>query len=124
MKFIWKGRWKGGEIIVEAGSLQELECALQELLAKGSPNELTERQRHPELPLVKGCAEALRVLMSTEWASEPRSMADIKKALEINGLYFSKGTLSGTLTALVKRGELHRVKENGRWTYIINKASR
>jgi hypothetical protein len=124
MKFIWKGRWKGGEIIVEAGSLVELECALQELLAKGVSDELTERQLPPELPLVKGCAEALRVLMSTEWALEPRSMADITKALEINGLYFSKGTLSGTLTALVKRGELRRIKENGRWKYIINKASK
>lgn len=119
MRIIWRGKWKKGEIIVEVETLQELENVLQELSTK-SALEVSMKwhdENIPNLPFVKGCTEAVRALIRTEWGMNPRSMNDIRKALESNGLYFSKGTLSGTLTMLVKRGELRRVKEDGRWKY-------
>jgi hypothetical protein len=119
MKFTWKGKWRNGEISIEAETFQELENALKTLSAseETQASEISDVSI-PEI-VAQGCSEATRMLMETEWGKRPRSMNEIKKALETNALYFSKGTLSGTLTAMVKKGELHRVKEDGRWKYYI-----
>lgn len=120
MKFTWKGKWRKGEVIIEAESIQELDNALKELASrgeiKGIPRE--DDQIPPEMPPVQGCSDAIRVLMKTDWGKQPRSMSEIKKALEANALHFSKGTLSGTLTTMTKRGDIRRVKKDGRWKYL------
>jgi len=120
MRFTWKGKWRNGEIIIEAETFQELDNALRALSSAGDIQEFPtiNNERAPAIPAVQGCSDAIRVLMGTGWGKQPRSMNDIKKALQANALHFSKGTLSGTLTAMTKRGELRRVKENGRWEYI------
>jgi hypothetical protein len=120
MKFTWKGKWKKGEIIIEAESLEELENALKTLSSEEEMREFSEAYNVsiPKITTVENCAGAIRALMRTDWGQKPRSMIEIKKALEANALYFSKGTLSGTLTAMVKRGEFRRMKEEGRWKYL------
>lgn len=120
MKFTWKGKWRKGEIIIEAQTFQELDSALKALSSAGDIQEFSNvnNEGAPVIPSVQGCSDALRILMGTDWGRKPRSMKEIKKALEANALYFSKGTLSGTLTAMTKRGDLQRVKENGRWKYL------
>ena len=120
MKFTWKGKWRKGEIVIEAETLQELDNALRALSSRGKIQGISEikSQSIPKISPSKGCANALRVLMETEWGKQPRSMKEIKGALEANALYFSKGTLSGTLTTMTKRGELQRVKEEGKWKYL------
>jgi hypothetical protein len=123
MKFIWKGRWRNGEIVIEAESLQELENALNSLLSKGEiqmDSPIIE-ERFPIIHGVAGCSEAIKLLMETEWGKKPRSMNEIKQALEANAFYFSKGTLSGTLTMMVKKGKLKRFKEDGHWKYLLEK---
>ena len=120
MKIIWKGRWKGGELTIEAESLKELIASLNELESLGNIEGIfTEADTEiPVIPAVTGCVDAIRELMQTNWATKPRTMNEIMKALEANGLYFSKGTLSGTLTSMARKGELQRVKINGRWKYF------
>lgn len=120
MKIIWKGRWKGGELTIEAESLKELIASLNELESLGNIEGIfTEADTEiPVIPAVTGCVDAIRELMQTNWATKPRTMNEIMKALEANGLYFSKGTLSGTLTSMARKGELRRVKINGRWKYF------
>lgn len=121
MKFTWRGKWRSGEIIIEAETLQELNEALGMLSSTGElqGSLLNDEQRIPQILSVQGCPDALRALMKTDWGKQPRSMKEIKKALDVNALYFSKGILSGTLTAMTKRGELRRIKEDGRWKYLI-----
>lgn len=121
MKYTWKGKWRNGEISIEAETFEELDKALTALSSAGEIQEIlsiNNRARVPEIPPVRGCADAIRALVETDWAKHPVSMSEIKTALEANALYFSKGTLSGTLTAMTKRGELRRVKENGKWKYF------
>jgi len=120
MKFTWKGKWRKGEIVIEAETLQELNTALKELASSGEMGQMLRENSNgfPEIPPVSGCADAIRVLMENEWGMQRRSMNDIREALEANALYFSKGTLSGTLTTLAKRGDLKRLKEAGRWVYF------
>jgi len=120
MKFTWKGRWRKGEIIIEAETFQELNAALKKLASAGKIEQMLREDSDgfPEIPPVSGCADAIRVLIESEWGKQRRSMSDIREALEANALYFSKGTLSGTLTTLAKRGDLKRLKEAGKWIYF------
>ena len=120
MRFTWKGKWRNGEVVIEAESIQELDNALKELASRGEMHGILGEndQIAPEMPPVQGCSDAIRVLMRTDWAKQPRSMSEIKKALEANALHFSKGTLSGTLTTMTKRGDIRRVRKDRRWKYL------
>jgi hypothetical protein len=118
MKFTWRGRWKEGELSVEATTLDELENALKELDTKQllkSPDEIV---CFPEIPSMLGCTDAVRTLMDNDWGKIPRTMTDIKSALESNQIFFSKEALSATLVTLTKKGDVRRVKEEGKWKYF------
>ena len=120
MKFTWKGKWRKGEIVIEAETFQELDDALRALASAGEIQGISEikNQSVPRIPSVQGCTDAIRALLETDWGKHPRSMNEIKRALEVSALYFSKGTLSGTLNLMTKRGMLQRVKRDGRWRYL------
>lgn len=119
LKFTWRGRWKEGEISVEAETLKELEAALAELEAASRlDSPANEKESYPEIPSILGCTDAVRALLEKDWGRKPRSMSEISKALEANQLYFSKGALSATLVTLTKKGDIHRVKEDKNWKYF------
>jgi len=119
MKFSWKGNWRKGEITIEAETFQELDDAIKSLLSKGEIEETSEVDRLPEIPPVQSCPDAIRAIMKTGWGKQLRSMNEIKRVLDANALYFSKGTLPGALTTMTKKGELQRVKEEGKWKYSL-----
>jgi hypothetical protein len=119
LKYTWKGRWRDGEITVEADNFRELEAALEELsnvrkVGTGSNAKVS----YPQIPSILGCTDAVRALIESDWGKKPRPMSEIKHALEDNQLYFSKGALSATLVTLSKKGDIHRVKEEGKWKYF------
>jgi hypothetical protein len=120
MKFIWKGRWKEGEIVIEAQTVEELEDALRELEPFDETKETAseDNQGLPKLPSMLGCTDAVRALMKANWGKQPRTMNEIKKALEANELYFSKEALAATLVTLSKKGDIRRAREGGKWRYF------
>lgn len=122
MRFKWKGNWRKGEIIIEAETLEELNDVLDRLFLLGEVQETSQIKKEafpfPEVPPGLGCSDAIGTLLQTNWGKQPRSMAEIKEALEANALYFSKGTLSGTLTLMTKGGRLRRFKKDGHWVYV------
>lgn len=121
MRFTWKGSWRKGEIVIEAETLEELNSILDKLFSLSEVQETLriKGKGFPKLPSRLGCSDAIRTLLQTEWGKEPRSMAEIKEAFESNALYFSKGTLSGTLTLMTKGGHLRRFKKAGKWVYTM-----
>ncbi len=120
MKLVWRGRWKGGEVSIEAETLEELNSLLAKLfLSTGSTDAQTTDRPFPLVPAGLGCSEAVLTLLGSEWGTQEKSMAEIRKALEANGLFFSKGTLSGTLAFLNKKGDINRTKKAGNWVYRI-----
>jgi hypothetical protein len=121
MRFTWRGNWKKGEIIIEAETLEELDAVLNKVSSLSKIEDPIEMksEEFPKIPDGLGCSEAIRELLQTDWGRQPRSMNEITEALETNALYFSKGTLSGTLTMMTKGGHLRRFKKAGRWTYVI-----
>jgi hypothetical protein len=120
LKFTWRGRWKDGEISLEATTIEELESALKKLDTRHKmPDQSKEDGANvPEIPSMLGCTDAVRTLMEKDWGKTPRTMTDIKSALETNQLFFSKGALSATLVTLTKKSDIRRVKEEGKWKYF------
>ena len=116
MKFIWKGSWRNGELLIEAQTLGELNEILDELFGSNSQN--LPQTIIPVLPSGLGCSDSIKKLLESECGKHPRLYAEIKNAFESNALYFSKGTLSGTLRFLEKRGDIKRFKKAGKWAYV------
>lgn len=123
MRFTWKGKWKNGEITIETETLEELNNTLDSLLSLGEVEGVTDKavtKEIPALPAGVGCTQAIRTLLQSEWGrQQPRSMKEIESVLQANALYFSSGTLSGTLNLLTKSGTLRRFKRDGRWVYVL-----
>lgn len=121
MKFTWKGKWKNGEISLEAESIEEISAVIEKLYTSSvsPPSNETSIRVFPLIPAGLGCSDAVLTVLGSEWGSQQRSMAEIRKALEANALFFSKGTLSGTLNFLAKKGEISRSKSAGAWVYFI-----
>jgi len=124
VKFTWKGKWKGGEISIEAETLEELNSILGSLfsLEKDQGTPAVDSADFPTLSGSTGCVDAIRSLMQTEWGRSPRAMIEINEVLKANGLHFTKGTLSGTLTLMTQRGNLRRFRKNGKWVYVSSQS--
>lgn len=57
-------------------------------------------------------------LVSSGFFAEPRELAAVNAALAEQGHLYPVTTLSPLLLRLVRRRELRRVKERGRWMYV------
>lgn len=78
-------------------------------------------KKFPNIPRTTQCGEAVVSLLHTEWGETPRTMGELREAMEANAIYFPKTTLSGVLVWLVKKGSLRRWKDKKRgYLYVIN----
>jgi len=118
LKLIWTGRWRKGELSIEAQSLEELTNALNKLETTGELDTASSDNGYPEISRMNGLTDAVRKLMGQDWGKQPRLMMEITKALKANEYHFSRGALSATLIALVKKGDIRRIKEEGKWKYF------
>lgn len=75
----------------------------------------------PKIGRTTQCGEAVQTLLSSEWGKTPRTIGEIREAMEANAIFFPKTTLSGVLVWLVKKGQLRRWKDKKRgYLYVIN----
>lgn len=128
MKVTWKGNWKKGEILVEAQSVDELIGVLKKLEDQELITPILTEPTEPstvEIPTISGSPSpsgAIRQVLSSPWGrAEPRTMTEIADVLKANAIYFSDGSLSGTLTYMTKKGDLRRpMKKGGKWAYVLS----
>lgn len=75
----------------------------------------------PKIPTTNQCSEAVISLLSTEWGRTPRTLSEIREAMEANAIFFPKTTLSGVLVWLVKKNKIRRWKDKRRgYVYTIH----
>ena len=72
----------------------------------------------PAIKASKSTTENVRALFVSPWGKLPRSLNDVQKALEVNGVPDSPENISPVLLNLVRGGELRRIKKGGKWTYF------
>lgn len=75
----------------------------------------------PKIPVTNQCSEAVISLLSTDWGKTPRTLSEIREAMEANAIFFPKTTLSGVLVWLVKKNKIRRWKDKRRgYVYTIH----
>jgi hypothetical protein len=78
---------------------------------------------YPKIGVTDKCSEAVISLLSKDWGKTPRSISELREAMEANAIFFPKTTLSGVLVWLVKKGRLRRFKDKKRgYLYITSKS--
>lgn len=77
----------------------------------------------PRISRTTQCGEAVVSLLSTDWGKNPRTISELREAMEANAVFFPKTTLSGVLVWLVKKGKIRRWKDKKRgYLYVLNEA--
>lgn len=75
----------------------------------------------PRIARTTQCGEAVVSLLSTEWGRTPRTISELREAMEANAIFFPKTTLSGVLVWLVKKGKIRRWKDKKRgYLYVLS----
>ncbi|MGI0014125.1 MAG: hypothetical protein ACREBU_11885 [Nitrososphaera sp.] len=67
----------------------------------------------PNMPLTK----CINDILDSRYGLRPRSLAEIRNALEANNYYFPATTISSLLIALWKRGKIRRWKSGGKFVH-------
>jgi hypothetical protein len=82
------------------------------------------KEDFPKIPTTSQCSEAVISLLSTEWGKTPRTLSEIREAMEANAIFFPKTTLSGVLVWLVKKNKIRRWKDKKRgYVYTIHEVA-
>ena len=77
--------------------------------------------KYPKIPRTNQCSEAVLSLLQTDWGKNPRTIGEIREAMEANVVFFPKTTLSGVLVWQTKKGDLRRWKDPKRgYLYVLN----
>ena len=75
----------------------------------------------PQIPRTTQCSEAVTALLADQWGKTPRTIAELREAMEANAVFFPKTTLSGVLVWMVKKGTVRRWKDKKRgYLYTMN----
>jgi len=85
------------------------------------PKVTSEKTEIPQIVEESSCRDTIRKLLSTKWGRIPRSFREIKQALEMNAIYYSKNTLLPALTRMTKKGELRRLKKGNVFAYVSSR---
>ena len=74
-------------------------------------------EQYPSIT-AQSCADAIVTLLSTEWGKKtPRTLAEIKLALESNALHYSGKVIGFTLTRLTRKQKVRRWKAEQGFIY-------
>lgn len=106
-----------GRLLAELDGLAEL---FKNALEKFSVGGLPQREREEEYPSIKpskSTTDNLQALFNTAWGQTPRSLAEVSKALEVNGVPDSPSNVTVYLKRLVAKGFLRRILKNGKYYY-------
>lgn len=72
----------------------------------------------PAISISSSTPETLRALYRTSWGRSPRSVSDVRYALQVNAFYVNMASLQTALNRLVKSGTLRRLRIEGKWKYF------
>jgi hypothetical protein len=79
--------------------------------------------KYPKIRQTNQCGEAVTALLRADWGKTPRTISELREAMEANAIFFPKTTLSGVLVWLVKRGKIRRWKDPKRgYLYVISES--
>jgi hypothetical protein len=86
----------------------------------GTTKEEAHTQKYPKITQTENCDDAIIRILETDWGKwRPRTIDELKEALEANGLSHSGRVLSNVLMGLVKKGKIRRWNTDAGFVYIL-----
>jgi hypothetical protein len=77
-------------------------------------------QSYPKIRAPASCDEAILKFLETDWGKwRPRTMEELKAAMDSNKLKYPGRMLSATLEALAEKGKVRRWNTNAGFVYIL-----
>jgi len=77
-------------------------------------------QKYPKISPTQDCEEAIARILHTDWGKwRPRTIEELKEALQANGLNYPIRVLAGSLGGLVKKGKIKRWNTDAGFVYIL-----
>jgi hypothetical protein len=108
---------KGLKIVVE-GSPEEVQNIVEQM--GGGAGRAKKRARSHAKPgkRLATATDAILELNEEGFFDKPKALADVKEKLASQGMIYPITSLSPVVLRLVRRRQLGRVKEDGRWSYV------
>jgi hypothetical protein len=76
--------------------------------------------KYPKISRTENCDEAIVKLLETDWGKwRPRTIDELKEALQANGLNYPGRILAGVLVGLVKKEKIRRWNTDAGFVYIL-----
>lgn len=77
-------------------------------------------QKYPKIQRTEKCDEAIVRILETDWGKwRPRTVGELKEALNANGLSYSGSVVARVLMGLVKKGLVRHWKTDAGYVYIL-----
>ena len=80
--------------------------------------DITDLSTPPKISKVTGLNDALKKLFDTDWGKTPRSLPEIKKVLELNGIFYESNDIASRLVKLLRTGEIRRIGQRRKYRYV------
>lgn len=74
---------------------------------------------YPVIKPTNSLTDNITALLQTNWGRSPRTLEDVSKALETNGVPDADSSIGATLLRLVKQGQIRRIKKGDKWQYFM-----
>jgi len=86
----------------------------------GTTKEETHTQKYPKITPTENCDGAVIRVLETDWGKwRPRTIDELREALQANGLNYSGRVLATVLMGLVKKGKIRRWNTDAGFVYIL-----
>jgi hypothetical protein len=86
----------------------------------GTAKEETHTQKYPKISSTENCDEAVVRILETDWGKwRPRTLDELREALQANGLNYSGRVLARVLMSLVKKEKIKRWNTDAGFVYIL-----
>lgn len=106
-----------GEISI--GAKEPIVVGDEIMLDKTQPRMIAGEVPTIPIDITKNLRHSIIHILDTPWGRTPKSLGDIIDVLKTNAIYHSKSSIAGSLTQLVQKGDLRRIKgEDGDWKYL------
>ena len=119
------------EVLKTIDDLPKLVANVQKAFESAKPKTVTtltvktepskaEAQKYPKITNTESCDEAIVRALETDWGKwRPRTLDELKEALQANGLSYPGRVLAGVLMGLVKKGKIRRWNTDAGFVYIL-----
>jgi hypothetical protein len=110
----------GAIVIIEGTSDEVVEIQAKILGPKRGtvPAETVKREAKKTGKSLGTATDAILAMRESSFFKKPKSLSEIKMALEEQGMIYPITSLSTMVLRLVRRRNLGRIKMNGTWAYV------